>query len=106
MAPSYPPSLYSNMPHDDGLTTCRVYLQADRIVSESVLQRTRFILRLNYFTFSKEIYLQCKGTTMGSKMVPQCANLFMAKLESDFLASYSIPPLADLRYIDDILHLG
>ncbi|OCT91809.1 hypothetical protein XELAEV_18014865mg [Xenopus laevis] len=40
---------------------------------------------------------------MGSKMAPQYANLFIAQLEENFLASCNIRPLTYLQYIDDIL---
>ncbi|CAN2387690.1 Reverse transcriptase (RNA-dependent DNA polymerase), partial [Pristimantis euphronides] len=96
-------SLYFNIPHEDGLTACQEHLEANGIASESVLQLTKFILTHNYFSFDKEIYLQLTGTAMGSKMAPQYANLFMAKLKRDFLASCTTKPLAYFRYIDDII---
>ncbi|OCT74617.1 hypothetical protein XELAEV_18033603mg [Xenopus laevis] len=42
------------------------------------------------------------GTSMGTRFAPQYANLFMAKLEEDFLSTCNTKPLTYLRYIDDI----
>ncbi|CAJ0952396.1 unnamed protein product [Ranitomeya imitator] len=95
-------SLYSNIPHQDGLNACKFFLENTGTDANSVVKLIKFILTHNYFEFDK-IYLQETGTAMGSKMAPQYANLFMAKLESDLLSSCPIRPLAYYHYIDDIL---
>ncbi|XP_068096634.1 uncharacterized protein [Hyperolius riggenbachi] len=43
------------------------------------------------------------GSAMGSRMSPQYANLFMARLEENFLSTCEIKPWAYFRFIDDIL---
>ncbi|CAJ0967446.1 unnamed protein product [Ranitomeya imitator] len=96
-------SLYSNIRHQDGLNACKFFLENTGTDADSVVKLIKFILTHNYFEFDNKIYLQKTGTAMGSKMAPQYANLFMAKLESDFLSSCPIRPLAYYRYIDDIL---
>ncbi|OCT80122.1 hypothetical protein XELAEV_18026928mg [Xenopus laevis] len=42
------------------------------------------------------------GTIMRTCFAPQYANLFMAKLELDFLSTCNTKPMTYLRYIDDI----
>ncbi|CAJ0959583.1 unnamed protein product [Ranitomeya imitator] len=97
-------SLYSNIPHQDGLNACKFFLENTGTDADSVLKLIKLILTCNYFEFDNKIYLQKTGTAIGSKMAPQSANLFMAKLESDVLSSCTIRPLAYYRcYIDDIL---
>ncbi|CAJ0954690.1 unnamed protein product [Ranitomeya imitator] len=71
--------------------------------ADYVVKLIKFILTNNYFEFVNKIYLQETGTAMGSNMAPQYANLFMAKFEGDFLSSCPIRPLANYRYIYDIL---
>ncbi|CAJ0945054.1 unnamed protein product [Ranitomeya imitator] len=96
-------SLYSNISHQDGLNACKFFLENTGTDADSVLKLIKLILTHNYFEFDNKIYLQKTGTAMGSKMATQYANLFMAKLESDFLSSCPIRPLAYYCYIDDIL---
>ncbi|OOZ36155.1 hypothetical protein, partial [Solemya elarraichensis gill symbiont] len=62
----------------------------------------RFILTHNAFTFNGQHYLQEHGTAMGTKFAPQYANLFMHKLEQDFLSTQTLQPDLYKRYIDDI----
>ncbi|CAJ0966790.1 unnamed protein product [Ranitomeya imitator] len=96
-------SLYSNIQHQDGLNACKFFLENTGTDVHSVVKLIKFILTHNYFEFDKRIYLQETGRAMGSKMAPQYANLFIAKLESYFLSSCPIRPLTYYRYIDDIL---
>ncbi|CAJ0966566.1 unnamed protein product [Ranitomeya imitator] len=96
-------SLYSNIPPQDGINACKFFLENTGTDADSVVKLIKFILTRNYFKFHNKIYLQETGTAMGSKMAPQYANLFMAKLESNFLSSCPIRPQAYYRYIDDIL---
>ncbi|CAJ0964410.1 unnamed protein product [Ranitomeya imitator] len=96
-------SLYSNILHQDGLNACKFFLENTGTDADSVVKLIKFILTHNYFEFYNKIYLQNTGTAMRSKMAPQYANLIMVKLESDFLSSCPIRPLAYYRFIDDIL---
>ncbi|CAJ0924718.1 unnamed protein product [Ranitomeya imitator] len=96
-------SLYSNIPHEDGIAACKYFLQENNLATEPTLQFIRFVLHHNYFSFGNNLYQQCMGSAMGSKMSPQYANLFMAKLEEEFLSSCSVKPFAYFRYIDDLL---
>ena len=48
------------------------------------------------------IFLQKRGTAIGTKMVPAYANLFLHNLESQLLNLAPVKPYLWLRYIDDI----
>ncbi|XP_075435995.1 uncharacterized protein LOC142472734 [Ascaphus truei] len=75
-------SLYTNIPHEDGISACRYFLGPQEPLTETVTKCIEFILTHNYFTFGNDTYLQTTGTAMGTLMAPQYANLFCAKLES------------------------
>ena len=98
-------SLYTNIPHNEGIDACKVYLQ-QRTVEEPptwlITTLLRFILTLNYFEFNGKIYHQTSGTAMGTKMAPNYANLFMGQLEFKLVNLHPVKPLLWLRYIDDI----
>ena len=98
-------SLYSNIPHDQGVEALRTFLQQQGVHVDEIsdlCSMTDFILKHNYFTFNEKYYLQSKGTAMGTKMAPAYANLFMAVLEEDFLSKRNLKPSMYIRYIDDI----
>ena len=90
-------SLYTNMPHGDGIRALRSHLDDNNCPSvEVIIASTEFILTHNYFSFRDEIYIFA---------TPQYATLFMSTLEEDFLDSCTLKPLCYPRYIDDSSHL-
>ena len=100
-------SLYTNIPHKDGLDACGFFLASDtctsnRLPVDSILSLIRLVLENNHFQFNDDNYLQKMGTAMGSPMAPAYASLFMGKLEQDFLKSRSLVPSIWLRFWDDI----
>ena len=98
-------SLYTNIPHEDGITACERALQT-RTVQEpptaDLVQLIRYILTKNSFTFSDQHFLQIHGTAMGTRMAPSYANIFMGSLEHRILTQTSRTPEVWWRYIDDI----
>ena len=101
-------ALYTNIPHTDGTDACREYLdkRPDKTTSTSfICNLISLILTMNNFIFNGLNYLQVNGTAMGTCMAPNYANIFMGKLETNFLNTYPIKPLLWLRYIDDIFIL-
>ena len=60
------------------------------------------VLKCNNFEFIGRHYLQIQGTTMGTKMAPSYANIFIGRLEKQLLQSVIPKPLSWLRFIDDI----
>ena len=67
-------------------------------------QFLEYILKENYFTFKDKFYLQTHGTTMGTKMAPSFANIFMGALEQLLLSSTQnhLVPLLWKILVDDI----
>ena len=101
-------SLYTNIPHEDGLAAMSFFLSTnDEVPSEFLLSLTNFILKSNYFTFDEKWYIQIQGTAMGSAFAPNYANLFMGHWESQSIHNRAASPLLKnvtfwKRYIDDI----
>ena len=100
-------SLYTNIPHDEGVQAIRRFLNAhssidDNLDIDGLAKSAEFILKHNYFSFDNQHYLQKQGTAMGTKMAPAYANIFMAVLEEEFLSNRPLRPTLYVRYIDDI----
>ncbi|KAK3747117.1 hypothetical protein QZH41_006059 [Actinostola sp. cb2023] len=105
-------SLYTNIPHDEGIHASLVSLAThpdttSRPPLHVFQQLFTYILKHNYFSFNNEFYLQQHGTAMGTRMAPSYANLFMSHLESLLLEHPpgNLLPLVWKRYIDDIFIL-
>ena len=98
-------SLYTNVPHKEGITACEGFLYHREIQeppTADLCQLIRLVLSKNSFVFNNRNYLQIHGTAMGTRMAPSYANLFMGKLEREFLRTQNKLPLVWWRYIDDI----
>lgn len=98
-------SLYTNIPHAEGIGAAKHYLNTreDKTPHTFVLLKLiHFILTMNVIKFNDNVYLQTQGTAMGTKMAPNYAILFMARLEEAFLNTQNLKPLVWWRYIDDI----
>uniref|UniRef100_A0A8C5PUI2 Reverse transcriptase domain-containing protein n=1 Tax=Leptobrachium leishanense TaxID=445787 RepID=A0A8C5PUI2_9ANUR len=101
-------SLYTVIPHDDGVEAARWVLE--NVTNEVewdidfIVELLRLSLRLNYFRFEDKFYRQRRGTSMGAPMAPMYANAFMYLYE----VKYILPLFSDglrayHRFIDDIL---
>ena len=80
-------SLYTNIPHEDGIQACKSFLEKDGISTERITEieeLMKLVLENNHFKFDGKHYLQKLGTAMGSSMAPSYASLFMWKFEEDF----------------------
>ena len=99
-------SLYSNIPHDDGIKACEHFLNSEPnncgISTESLCEHISTVLTKNHFQFNGDNYLQTMGCAMGTKMSPSYASLFMGKFEEDKLNHSHHQPLIWLRFLDDI----
>ena len=98
-------SLYTNIPHVDGVDACSKFLNDHRVtdISTHVLCSLKsFTLTHNNFVFDYHSYLQTSGTAMGTKMAPCFANLFRASIEQTFIDNSPLTPLFYMRFIDDI----
>ena len=73
-------SLYTNIPHTDGINACRSFLNrhtTDPALINDIPILIDFIPTHNLFKFNNDHYLQIKGTAIGTKMAPSYANIFM-----------------------------
>ena len=105
-------SLYTNIPHDEGIHTIlraldnhRHILPKDTPNNTIIQQFLRFILQGNYFDFLDTHYKQLQGTAMGTKMAPPYANIFMADFEQKLTNNFLQHILLWKRFIDDIFFL-
>lgn len=105
-------SLFTNVPHLEGLDTLRHVLNNTRAHSlkpsnDCIVKLADLVLSYNYFRFQSDYYLQTKGTAMGSPMAPNFANLYVGQFEEHVLFGSNHPLLSNVlvykRYIDDIL---
>ena len=100
-------SLYTSIPHADGLTALKFFLDCrpqnpNQPPTSTLLRLAELVLTLNTFEFDGTIFEQVSGVAMGTKMGPSYACLFMGHLEHQILTSYSGPtPELYKRYIDD-----
>ena len=101
-------SLYTNIPHKEGIEACRIalnssgHLSRSRLKTESICDLMHMILTMNNFDFDNNHFIQLHGTAMGTRMAPAYANLFMGDLEEKLLAQFPLKPYLWWRYIDDI----
>ncbi len=97
-------SLYTVIPHHDGLRALKFFLNKRPVqgLSTSVLVRlAELVLTLNNFSFG-EHYKQISGVAMGTKMGPNYANLFVGFVEKQIFEQYTDPTPDYLgRYIED-----
>ena len=98
-------SLYTNIPQNEGIAACEEVWNTrhhQNPPTECLVKLLTLVLKNNNFVFNGEHYLQINGTSMGTKMAPSYANIFMGKLEEQLLSSAPYKPLSWLRFIDDI----
>ena len=98
-------SLYTNIPHSDGIKACEEAWDERDIKdppTQTLVKLLTLVLKCNNFEFNGQHYLQVQGTAMGTKMAPAYANMFMGRLEKQLLMSVTMRPFSWLRFIDDI----
>ena len=98
-------SLYTNIPHDDGIAACRKIWEQrtdQEPPTDCLVEMLTLVLKNNNFTFDGNHYLQINGRAMGTKMAPSYANMFMGDLEERLLLSSLRQPLSWFRFIDDV----
>ena len=73
-------SLYTNIPHSDGVEACRSFLTmyiTDQALINDIPTLVDFILKHNPYAFDDKQYLQINGIAMREKMAPTYANIFL-----------------------------
>ena len=81
-------ALYTNIPHEEGIERVIKFLKKHNAPDNEILLVKKLlphILKMNYFQFNNEIYLQTSGTEMGTRCAPNYAIIFMAEVEEEFL---------------------
>ena len=103
--------LYPNIPQDEGITafekvTNNPAYRDQTIPTCFLLKLLQFVLQFNTFVFDTEYYVQMFGTSIGTRVAPVYANIFMAELEKKMLTEWNgcIPEIWS-RYIDDIISM-
>ena len=104
--------LYPHIPHDEGLQAVKEALVAwDSNLDErkklgdlknDIVDLTEIVLKNNNFVFDGKHFIQKLGTAIGTRMAPSYANIFMDKLERQFIEQAEMKPHTWWRYIDDI----
>jgi hypothetical protein len=100
-------SLYTSIPHADGLKALSFFLDQRSILqppTNILIRLAELVLTLNTFEFNGQIFQQISGVAMGTKMGPSYACLFMGFLEQQICKLYPGPhPELYRRFIDDCL---
>ena len=102
-------SLYTNIPHSEGLKAClQALLQGEennpqQPPAEVLTELLEVVLKNNTFEFNDKQYKQLYGTAMGTRTAPSYANTFMGALEKSILDSSPLQPKYYRRFIDNIL---
>ena len=93
--------LYPSISHQDGSIKLE-QREHKMIPTEDLLKMAQFVLKNNYFEFNSKIKQQVLGTTIGTKLVPLYACIFVDWMETEFLEKKRLKPLVWLRNIDYI----
>ena len=99
-------SLYTKIPHEDGIEACLYFLEnnghSGSLSVHDVCALIELVLQNNYFKLNDISYRQKMSTAMGSSMARAYASLFMGKFEMNFMKICSEKPTLWLRFLDDI----
>ena len=101
----YVKSLYTNIPHIEGIQTLNRTLQETDIhpMKKLLIYRlANIVLTKTYFEFNKRIYRQIQGTAMGTRMTPSYVNIFMKYVQMQLIDISPKNPILWLTFIDDI----
>ena len=98
-------SLYPSIPLDTGIAAIKTFLLEDNTLSypqqQLIIHLLRWILTNNYCIFKNRIFLQIKGTAMGTPVAVAYANITLFMLERPLLIDCRFYR----RYIDDVFAL-
>ena len=87
-------SLYTVIPHRDGLEALKFFLNKRTLLEPStttLIRLAELVLTLNNFSFDGQHYQQISGVAMGTKMGPSYANLFVGYVEQQIFEWYTGP---------------
>ncbi|XP_075528916.1 uncharacterized protein LOC142560562 [Dermacentor variabilis] len=108
MVSFYVKSLFTSVPVDLAVATCRDALLVDDTLAErtpleveDICELLDFCLSNTYFTYDKQLYRQANGTTMGASISVTTANLVMKVIEQNALADFAPAPKVFIPYVDE-----
>ena len=84
-------SLFRNIDHEEGAEACYKYLvqyDISALLSKFLLRLFCLVLKCNNLSFSSRFFHQIEGTTMGTPMAVNFANLFITKFETEMLRDF------------------
>ena len=73
-----------------------------KLSTDSLIELVENLLKNNIFEHNISVFKQLRETTIGTKMVPRYAIMFMDSLEEDILRNSLLKRLFWWRYIDGI----
>ena len=79
-------SFYTNIPLKEGAEAFKEVIDDMKdktIPSNYLLKLLKIVMECNIFKFNNEYWLQLLGTSMGTRVAPTYANIFMGKLEKE-----------------------
>lgn len=97
-------SMYTNIPVSDAIECLKKHLTTSNAPPDEVevcVAVAQTCMNQNFFTFRQRFYKQNYGLTMGSKLSPYLANIYMCALEEKLKKNTLFPPVW-LRYVDDV----
>ena len=100
--------LYPSIPHRPGLKALKNILEKreqKHILTEKLINMTKFVLKNNFFEFNGCLKQQFSGTAIDTKCDPTYACICMDEGETEFLKSHERITLVWFRYIDDIFFI-
>ena len=103
-------SFYTNILLKEGLEAFKENLEKRNdksIPSDYLIKLLNLVMKCNIFKFNEEFWIQLIGTSMGTRVAPTYANIFMGRLESEMLRNCPAQLRQFIhtwkRFIDDIL---
>lgn len=97
-------ALFPSVPIGKAIDAMKIHLVSSGMPHNEVsacVEIAETCMKQNFFSFRKKFYKQDFGLSMGSKLSPYLANIFMSKMEED-LQKHSLFPRIWFRYVDDV----
>lgn len=102
------PALYSNILHHLGIPAGDGYLYIDPHIPTSQKEFIINGIEFNMFKFESNLYLQTRGSAIGTRFASRYANLFMGQFEKLYIQNpqpWSTNIILCKRYIDDLFFI-
>jgi hypothetical protein len=103
-------NLYPSIDIDDGLRCLELFLTRQHVHTETIrfiIALAEWVLKTNILTFGNSVWLQIRGTAMGTPFAVAFASIYLSVLEQEtwdrcqLVYNFQLPLLFD-RFIDDI----